>query len=514
MAVARRAAERLGGRVTVHERFGTATVEAPDATFDLASARRERYEKPGALPEVELGASLAADLARRDFTVNAIAAAPRGRRAHRHSRARARTSTRGACACCTTARSATIPRGCSALARYGARLGFGPSRTPTPWRAAAIAGGALDTVTGSRLGAELRLLVARAAARGAGGARAARPRQGAARAGVLGRPGPRRPRDRADAARRRPRPGGARRRRARLDARRGARSTASRSPPPSARPSPRPRRPPRWRGALDRRGALAAAAERAARGGRRRRRARRRGGGAALARRASATAAWPSPATTSSPPGSRGRPSARPWTPPPRRCSTAARPAARSSSPRPSAPGPSIGTHGDRDAAPARCPVPVGGRADRRGAPGRPRAVHDPPRRRLRGPVRLAQPRPHDRRRPGAHVDENRARVAAATGCPRERFLFGRQVHGATVRRATEPLGPGAAGRPARTGRRPPWTAIPRSSSSPTACRCCSRPTAPSPRCTCGWRAAGRRDRRRGRRGAARARRAPARSRR
>jgi YfiH family protein len=42
----------------------------------------------------------------------------------------------------------------------------------------------------------------------------------------------------------------------------------------------------------------------------------------------------------------------------------------------------------------------------------------------------------------GANVDENRARVAAATGCPRERFLYGKQVHGATVRRATEPPGP------------------------------------------------------------------------
>ena len=61
------------GGVTVHERFGTATVEAPDATFDLAGARRERYERPGALPDVELGASLRDDLARRDFTVNAIA---------------------------------------------------------------------------------------------------------------------------------------------------------------------------------------------------------------------------------------------------------------------------------------------------------------------------------------------------------------------------------------------------------------------------------------------------------
>jgi len=41
-----------------------------------------------------------------------------------------------------------------------------------------------------------------------------------------------------------------------------------------------------------------------------------------------------------------------------------------------------------------------------------------------------------------AHVDENRARVASATGCPREQFLYGKQVHGATVRRATEPPGP------------------------------------------------------------------------
>ena len=41
-----------------------------------------------------------------------------------------------------------------------------------------------------------------------------------------------------------------------------------------------------------------------------------------------------------------------------------------------------------------------------------------------------------------ANVDENRARVAAATGCPRDAFLNGRQVHGARVRRATEPPGP------------------------------------------------------------------------
>lgn len=41
----------------------------------------------------------------------------------------------------------------------------------------------------------------------------------------------------------------------------------------------------------------------------------------------------------------------------------------------------------------------------------------------------------------GTNVDENRVRLAAATGFPRERFIYGRQVHGATVRRATEPPG-------------------------------------------------------------------------
>ena len=71
--VARRAAERLGGEVTVHERFGTATVHAPPAVFDVTSARAETYPAPGALPEVRLGVPLAEDLARRDFSVNAIA---------------------------------------------------------------------------------------------------------------------------------------------------------------------------------------------------------------------------------------------------------------------------------------------------------------------------------------------------------------------------------------------------------------------------------------------------------
>src|SRR5947208_8290812 len=58
VAVARRAAARVGGELTVHERFGTATVRADGFEFDLAGARRETYARPGALPDVQLGASL------------------------------------------------------------------------------------------------------------------------------------------------------------------------------------------------------------------------------------------------------------------------------------------------------------------------------------------------------------------------------------------------------------------------------------------------------------------------
>jgi YfiH family protein len=40
-----------------------------------------------------------------------------------------------------------------------------------------------------------------------------------------------------------------------------------------------------------------------------------------------------------------------------------------------------------------------------------------------------------------ANVTENRRRLGAAIGHPWERFCYGRQVHGASVRRATEPPG-------------------------------------------------------------------------
>jgi len=79
IAFARRLSEETGGDLTVHEGFGTASISragaaggAPLPAVDVASARREHYERPGALPRVSPG-DLADDLMRRDFTINAMA---------------------------------------------------------------------------------------------------------------------------------------------------------------------------------------------------------------------------------------------------------------------------------------------------------------------------------------------------------------------------------------------------------------------------------------------------------
>ena len=73
IALAQRWSDAGGGRLTVHRRFGTATVvDSQGCAIDLVSARREIYPCPGALPVVRPG-SIADDLARRDFTINAMA---------------------------------------------------------------------------------------------------------------------------------------------------------------------------------------------------------------------------------------------------------------------------------------------------------------------------------------------------------------------------------------------------------------------------------------------------------
>jgi tRNA nucleotidyltransferase (CCA-adding enzyme) len=71
--VAQRLASHLGGQMLEHPVFLTATVGLPDGRrIDLATARREAYRAPGALPAVE-PAPLHDDLGRRDFSLNALA---------------------------------------------------------------------------------------------------------------------------------------------------------------------------------------------------------------------------------------------------------------------------------------------------------------------------------------------------------------------------------------------------------------------------------------------------------
>jgi len=78
-------AREIGGEVTTHAPFGTATWQVPEGwvtppsaeaqeswAIDFATARTETYARPAALPEVQ-PADLNADLRRRDITINAMA---------------------------------------------------------------------------------------------------------------------------------------------------------------------------------------------------------------------------------------------------------------------------------------------------------------------------------------------------------------------------------------------------------------------------------------------------------
>ena len=160
-AVARRLAEALGGELQVHDRFGTATVRAGGRSWDVVRARAETYPPPGALPEVRPG-TLEEDLARRDFTVNAIALALDGRLAavpHALEDLEA-----GRLRVLHDASFRDDPTRLLRLVRYGSRLRFAPEPATAALAEEALAAGVLGTVTGTRIGAELRLLLREPAA--------------------------------------------------------------------------------------------------------------------------------------------------------------------------------------------------------------------------------------------------------------------------------------------------------------------------------------------------------------
>jgi len=151
-------AARLGGAGAeriVHERFGTATVRDGGCRWDLATARGETYARPGALPEV-FAAGIEQDLQRRDVTVNAIAldmASGRLRMAeHAEQDLRA-----GRLRVLHDASFRDDPTRLWRVARYAARLGFAVEAHTAALAAQAVVDGALQTVSGARIGNELRL---------------------------------------------------------------------------------------------------------------------------------------------------------------------------------------------------------------------------------------------------------------------------------------------------------------------------------------------------------------------
>jgi tRNA nucleotidyltransferase (CCA-adding enzyme) len=152
-------ARRIGHKVVVHDRFGTSTVAADGFSYDIGRARRETYSRPGALPDVT-PADLEADLGRRDFSVNAMAAALGG-------------PGPGSLAAFPGAlddlQAETLrvlhdgsfiddPTRLLRLARYHGRLGFSVEPHTRDLAAQAVRGGALETLSGPRIGNELRLL--------------------------------------------------------------------------------------------------------------------------------------------------------------------------------------------------------------------------------------------------------------------------------------------------------------------------------------------------------------------
>ena len=157
---ARDLASRLGALAGTneHERFGTALVEWEGGRIDIATRRAESYAAPGALPDVRAGTP-EEDLERRDFTINAIAVSLSGARRGtlRHVPDALEDLETGRLRVLHRQSFTDDPTRLLRMARYSARLGFEVEGSTATLAREAIAAGALRTVSGARIGTELRL---------------------------------------------------------------------------------------------------------------------------------------------------------------------------------------------------------------------------------------------------------------------------------------------------------------------------------------------------------------------
>ncbi len=169
MGVAQDLARALDGDLTRHQAFQTAIVTTPTGLrFDVATARREAYRRPGQLPQVVPG-SLEDDLERRDFTINTMAISlseanfgaffdPHGGRADLEA---------GRIKVMHTRSFADDPTRVLRALRFSLRFGYIIDDETQGSMNDAITGGYLDTVSGDRVRKELSLIFTEAPVRGA-----------------------------------------------------------------------------------------------------------------------------------------------------------------------------------------------------------------------------------------------------------------------------------------------------------------------------------------------------------
>ncbi len=140
--------------VAAHSRFGTLKVDLDGHEVDIAAARRESYVRPGALPTVELGAPIRTDLARRDFTLNAMAVALAEPRELIDPYDGQADLEAGVLRVIHAGSFVDDPTRAIRAARYAARFGFGIE----PETRELLRATDLETVTPERRGGELRKL--------------------------------------------------------------------------------------------------------------------------------------------------------------------------------------------------------------------------------------------------------------------------------------------------------------------------------------------------------------------
>ncbi len=156
------AAVRLGGSVKAHTRFGTAIMGVPGSgKVDVATARSEVYERPGALPVVTPG-RIEQDLERRDFTINSMAvkinAGEFGRLLNLHGGYDDLTK-RGVLRVLTERSFEDDPTRILRGVRFAARFGFTLEAETEQLLRQAVAEDRLTTVSGERIANEIVLIL-------------------------------------------------------------------------------------------------------------------------------------------------------------------------------------------------------------------------------------------------------------------------------------------------------------------------------------------------------------------